>query len=180
MQILSDDDIQVVNGSYMKFHDLSLTDLTPEQIVKKLISESVNFERGKDPKSTMGIGRWEHGYMVDSWGDQEIPAYGTDGYVRFDFKGEEWGWSKKAFSPGEIGKTEVLPHMEKILKKLPVVTFKTYYGSGTDTGLFGDWPPEKFPFTKTPFIANVLEDKGRSFLIDPEGYDYPRYITELV
>jgi len=56
MKILKDRDIPVPHDSYLKFYDLSLTDLTPEQIVKKLISESVNFERGKDPKKTMGIG----------------------------------------------------------------------------------------------------------------------------
>ena len=45
--------------------------------------------------------------------------------------------------------------------------------------MFGDWPKD-FPYTRTPFIANAEEEEGRSFLIEPEGYDYPRYITELI
>ena len=60
-----------------------------------------------------------------------------------------------------------------------MVRFKHYYNEGNLTGLFGNWPTD-FPYMDIPFIAEVEEDKGRTFLIGPEGFDYPRYITELV
>lgn len=56
MKIMKDRDIEVSSGSFVKFHDLSLTDLTPEEIVNELITEQQEFERGKDPKKAMGVG----------------------------------------------------------------------------------------------------------------------------
>ena len=141
----------------------------------KFVNEDQNFERGLDPKQAMGIGTWIKGYRVDSPGEYSH----IDGYNRISFDPYYWNFTRKACNLDEVSKTKVLPHMEKALVLLPVVTFKYYYKIGNMTGLFGDWP-EDFPFTKTPFIANVLEDEGRSFLIEPEGYNYPRYITELI
>ena len=142
----------------------------------KLVRESLEFERGRDPKDAMGIGSWRDGYKIDK--EPEYPPP-DDGYVRIDFKGDEWNWRKKAFDPSDMRESEVTPDMQEKLEGLPVVTFKNYYESGNITGLFGDWP-EDFPYIRTPFLANVLEDEGRTFLIEQEGYYYPRYMTELV
>jgi hypothetical protein len=143
------------------------------------MNESQNFERGQDSKQALGIGVWRNGFRIDSPGQYEIPIPPQKWYVRIDFKEDEWHFSRKAFEIEDITETKVLPHMEKILSKLPVITFKYYYNQGQFPGLFGDWP-EDFPFKLIPFVANVLEDEERSFLIDPDGYDYPRYMTELV
>ena len=142
----------------------------------KIVRESVNFKRGQDPKATMGIGEFSKGYRTD-----KDPDYDTSlsKYYRFDFEDESWGWSKKTFDPDEISKTKVNPEKEKTLVKLPVVTFLYYWETNGIPGMFGDWAPD-FPYTRTPFIANTLEEEGRSYLIEPEGYDYPRYITELI
>ena len=56
MRILSDRNLEVPSGSYVKFHDLSLTDLTPDEIVRELLKESVSFERGSDPKKSLNLG----------------------------------------------------------------------------------------------------------------------------
>jgi len=56
MQILKDRKIEVPHDSYVKFFDLSLRDLTPEEIVAELIKESQDFERGSDPQKAMGVG----------------------------------------------------------------------------------------------------------------------------
>jgi len=142
----------------------------------KLIYESLRFERGQDPKSALGIGVWRNGYKIDK--DLKQPL--TPGnYRRIDFSGSDWNFGKKEFFVNQVSKTKITPDMAKKIENVPVVTFKYFYEHGGFTGLFGDWP-EDFPFTRTPFIANVLEDEGRSFLIEPEGYYYPRYMTELV
>ena len=133
------------------------------------------FVRGQDPKAAMGIGEYSKGYkIVKEW---DFGA--TDRYVRFDFQGEEWNFSKKTFDPDEIGQSKVTPEMAKKIEPLPVVDFIYYWETMGLPGMFGDWPSD-FPFTSIPFIANVQEGEGRSYLIEPEGYDYPRYITELV
>lgn len=143
----------------------------------KKVFENISFERGRDPKEALGIGVWKDGYRVDKQPDFIVPE---EGYVRIDFKGDEWNFDKKNFDSMDISKTQVDPDMAKKLEPLPVVTFKTFYEWGGVPGMFGDWDRDTFPFRLTPFIANVEEAEGRSFLIDPEGYEYPRYITELV
>ena len=146
---------------------------------RQSLKESKSFERGSDPKQSLGVGIWRKGYKIEKDTPYEIPT-GEYGYVRVDLSGEEWNFGKKVFDPDEIPQTPVDPDMvEEILKDLPVVLFKYYYETGNMTGLFGDWP-EDFEYRRVPFIANVEEDEGRSFLIEPEGYTYPRYITELV
>lgn len=146
----------------------------------KKVYENIEFERGKDPQQALGIGRFRDGYRIDKEADFYVPPPTDDGYVRIDFKGDEWNWSKKAFDPNYVNKTKVDSRMAKKLKALPVVTFRTYWENKGETGLFGDWSRETFPFRLSPFIAQTIEDPGRRFLVDPEGYEYPRYITELV
>ena len=133
------------------------------------------FIRGKEPKVAMGIGAGKDGYIITK--DSEYGELG-DRYLRLDFEGKEWNWGRKVFDPDEVPATKVTPDMEIKLEKLPVVDFFYYWETKGLTGMFGEWP-EDFPFSKTPFLANVEEGEGRTFLIEPEGYNYPRYITEL-
>jgi len=141
----------------------------------KTINE-YNFERGKDPKTSMGIGRWKDGYVVDSMGEYPHLDMGISKYIHFN----NYEWVKNATKEKAIDvETEVTPEIEEELSKLPVLTFKKYSGEGGPMGLLDDWP-EDFPFRKIPFVANVLEDEDRSFLVNPEGFNFARYITELV
>jgi len=143
---------------------------------RETLSEELQFHRGRDPKAALNIGAWRNGYIIDKDPDFDIDP---KGYKRINFQGEEWSFSKKVFDPDDITQTEIDLQMEKILEPLPVVTFKYYRDTDGLPGLFGDWP-EDFPFRRTPFIANCLEEEDRTFLIDPEGYNYARYSTELI
>lgn len=69
-------------------------------------------------------------------------------------------------------KIQVDPQLEGILAALPVVNFDTYQDL---LGEYGD----DFPFKKF-FIANINEEDGVSFLVRPDGFDYARYIAELI
>ena len=69
-------------------------------------------------------------------------------------------------------KIQVDPQLESILSLLPVVSFDTYEDLLEDFG-------EGFPY-KRFFIANINEEDGVSFLVRPEGYDYARYLAELI
>ena len=100
MQILSDRDIQVPSGSYAKFHDLSLTDLSPEGILDELlkIKESVNFERGKNPKSALGVG----GVVLVNELEEKVEE--LEYQIAMEVKGvsDEWAeWLRDTF----VGKT---------------------------------------------------------------------------
>lgn len=68
-------------------------------------------------------------------------------------------------------KIKVDPQLEAILDVLPVVEFDTY------EDLLGNYTEE---IPRTFFIANVLEEDGVSFLVDPSGFEYARYIAELI
>ena len=135
----------------------------------KFVNENISFERGQDPKSAMGIGEWAHGYRIDKYPDFDDWDQGANDLLVW----QDWNWSKNTFAEGLIRKTEVTPAQEPQLDPLPVVTFKNY-----DKFLNGFH--EGFPFSSIPFIANVEDAEGHSYLISAEGYDYPRYITELV
>jgi hypothetical protein len=69
-------------------------------------------------------------------------------------------------------KVQVDPQLESILSLLPVVNFDTY------EELLENYE-EDFPF-KRFFIANIKEDDGVSFLVRPDGFNYARYIAELI
>jgi hypothetical protein len=143
---------------------------------RKTLREELQFQRGLDPKAALDIGAWRRGYIIDKEPDFDIDP---NGYNRIDFQGEEWDFSKKVFNPDEVSQTEIDSEMAKILEPLPVVTFKYYHDTDVFPGLFGDWPDD-FPFKKTPFIANCLEEEDRTFLVEPEGFNYARYSTELI
>lgn len=70
-----------------------------------------------------------------------------------------------------IKKIKVDSQLETILNFLPVVDFDTY------EDLLGEYNEE---LPKQFFIANVLEEEGVSFLVDRSGYEYARYIAELI
>lgn len=148
----------------------------------KTVNENISFERGQDPKRAMKIGAWTRGYKVeyDPYKDKIHPA---------SIKVINWGdynWQRKCGSISALEEfTTVTKDIYRDLQKLPLVVFKGWdnmnIGGQKYFGLFGDWHPEKFEFYDTPFIARVEEDEeSRNFLVAPEGYDYPRYITELV
>ena len=134
----------------------------------KFVNENISFERGQDPKSAMGIGEWAHGYKIDKYPDFDDWDQGANSLL--DWK--EWNWSKNTFNPLQIRETEVSPGMERNLFPLPIVIFKDY------DVLLSNW--EEFPFESIPFIAKIDEKEGENFLVSPEGYDYPRYITKLI
>jgi len=69
-------------------------------------------------------------------------------------------------------KIQVDPQLESILSLLPVVNFEMY------EDLLGNYG-EDFPY-KRFFIANVMEDDGVTFLVRPDGFDYARYVAELI
>ena len=141
------------------------------------IQEELQFQRGRDPKAALDIGAWRMGYIIDKEPEFDI---NSNGYKRIKFEGSPaWNFSKKVFNPDEVSQTEIDLQMKKILKPLPVVKFKYYHDTDGFPGLFGDWP-DNFPFSRTPFIANCLEEEDRTFLIEPEGYSYARYSTELI
>lgn len=142
----------------------------------KRVYENIEFKRGEDPKVTLGIGPWKDGYRVYSHGDWEdlnLPIYRY-----FDFN--LYNWNKKPWDVDDIEReTEVNAEIEDELSRLPVLSFKDYRSDGKMLGLLDDWPDD-FPYRNMPFIANVESDEGRSFLVDPEGYSYARYVTEIV
>jgi hypothetical protein len=139
----------------------------------KLVSENINFTRGKDPKAALDIGSWRKGYVID----KELGGEILSRYNRIPF-GKEFNFDKYP-SLAEMPKTRVTSAMKKLLDSLPVVTFKYYKNRGDYVGFYGDWP-EDFELRNTPFLAKVISDDERTFLIEPEGYAYPRYITELI
>lgn len=69
-------------------------------------------------------------------------------------------------------KIQVDPQLESILSLLPVINFDTYESFLGDYGQ--DFPYRQF------FIANINEDDGVSFLVRPDGFDYARYVAELI
>lgn len=100
MQILSDRNIQVPSGSYVKFHELSLTDLSPEEIVDELIriKESVNFERGKNPKSALGVG----GIVLSNELEEKVDELKYEIAMQVKGVSDEWAeWLRETF----VGKT---------------------------------------------------------------------------
>jgi hypothetical protein len=140
----------------------------------RTVNENVNFQRGKDPRESMKIGIWKDGYKIDKYPDFDDWEQGANKLLHWD----DWDWDKKVANIDDLyGETVVTEDLANDLDPLPVVTFKEF-GDASGNGLFGYW--EDFPFRKIPFIANVEEDEGRSFLISPEGFDYARYTTELV
>lgn len=141
----------------------------------KKVYEAINFQRGKDPKETLSLGQWRDGYVVEFPGEYEDLRMGISHYIEFN----KYEWSKKEFDPDQIYQTEVTPEMEEEISKLPILSFKGYRNSGNMIGLLDDWP-EDFKYRAIPFVANVLEEDDRTFLVDPEGFAYARYITELV
>jgi len=145
----------------------------------KTVNESNSFIKSQDPKVSLGIGAWKKGYIIDKEPADIIKNRIEFGYYRVYFQGDEWNFSKGESDPDEVSQTEVSPEMELVLDVLPVVTFKYYDNTEGFLGLFGDWP-EDFPFIKTSFIANCLEEEDRTFLIEPEGFNYARYSTELI
>lgn len=146
------------------------------------LTESVNFQRGKDPKQAMGIGEWADGYLVeyDPYGDHPHPP------ERDVITWGNYDWNKKAVSPEDVeGSTPVTKDIYREVEKLPLIVFKGWnnmtIGGQEYFGLFGDWGNEEFRFYDTPFVARVEDDEEeRNFLVAPEGYDYARYMTELV
>jgi hypothetical protein len=76
-------------------------------------------------------------------------------------------YSKKPYTVDDIEQTKITDEIRKITDKLPVI-------EQTANFLQGNCPKEA---KGKPYIAEV---KGSRFLCDPQGYDYPRYITKLV
>jgi hypothetical protein len=70
-----------------------------------------------------------------------------------------------------VHKIQVDPQLEAILSLLTVIDLDTYEDLLQE---FDNSVPKTF------FIANILEEDGVSFLIDPSGYNYARYIAELI
>jgi hypothetical protein len=140
------------------------------------IQENYQFERGADPKKSLGIGQWRDGYLIE----KDTDRHGDQDFINrlLDFSDYQWDKNPTDVS-GISGETEVTPELAAELDHLPVVTFRYFKNEDGMLGLLDDWP-EDFPFRRIPFIANVEEDEGRTFLIDTSGYAYARYITELV
>jgi hypothetical protein len=76
-------------------------------------------------------------------------------------------YSKKPYTVEDIEQTKITDELRKITDKLPVIEQSANF-------LRVDCPKEA---KGKPYIAEV---KGSRFLCDPQGYDYPRYITKLV
>jgi hypothetical protein len=143
------------------------------------LKEGLEFTRGIDPKEAMGIGAWRNGYLIEKEPAFDIKVLDGRNYYRINFDPKKWHFTKKASSPDEVDPSKVNNEMSKLIEPLPVISFKYYYSDKNFLGLFGDWP-EDFPFIMTPFIATCLEEEDRTFLIEPEGFTYARYITELI
>ena len=142
-----------------------------EDKFKKKLKESVNEDLGfgrdeEDPLRKMDIGT--KGYRIIYEGepikDREAYTYLMELPMTHKPNIDELNYVKKL---------QVDPQLEEIIGFLPIVNFNTY------ENMLGNWG-EDFPFMKTPFVCNVEEDDGVSFLIRPEGYDYARYIAELI
>jgi hypothetical protein len=149
---------------------------------RKWVEMRAKFIRGRDPKEAMGIGEWHKGYRVDNEMEYEIHigSPGNTGYHRIDLNNKEWNMGRKIGNAEDVPETKVTSEMALKIDHLPVITFRHYYtGGGNEIGMFGDWP-EDFPYIRTPFIASVIDYDDKTYLIEPEGYYYPRYITELV
>jgi hypothetical protein len=76
-------------------------------------------------------------------------------------------YSKKPFVIEDIEQTKITDEIRSLVDRLPVIEQK-------DNFFQGNIPKES---KGEPYIAEV---KGSRFLCDPQGYDYPRYITQLV
>ena len=142
-----------------------------EDKFKKKLKESVNEDLGfgrdeQNPLKKMDIGT--KGYRVIYEGEpiKDREAYSYLMEVPMTRKPE-------ISDLNYIKKLQVDPQLEAILGLLPIVNFNTY------EDMLDNWE-EDFPFMKTPFICNIEEDEGVSFLIRPEGYNYARYIAELI
>jgi hypothetical protein len=141
-----------------------------------LVKEHINeFERGQEPFKAMRIGMWKDGYKIDE-AKYKKPLTATAMLMY-----NSLGLVKKAGGPFELRTVKVTPggSLEKHLEDLPVVTFKYFYDDTEGNyGLFSNAWPNDFPYERF-FIANVLEAEGRSYLVDPNGFDNARYIIEL-
>lgn len=77
----------------------------------------------------------------------------------------------------EIKAVIKIKDLDEIISKLPEVIFKRYYRTPKEYGLLSVWP-EDFPF-EYPFIAHVDEDE-QTYIVDPNGSKYAKYIAKLV
>ena len=140
-----------------------------EDKFKKKLKESVNEDLGFNEIDSQARPDIEtKGYTVVQTGepqlDQEAYAYFSDLPMTRKPNLDDLSYIKKV---------KVDPQLETLLELLPVVDFNTY------DNLLESWG-EDFPFSETFFVANVLEEEGVSFLVRPDGYDYARYIAELI
>ena len=143
----------------------------------KTIKETINFERGLDPKQAMGIGQysWHNGWRLVHEGRKLTTE--EKKYLLYHIP----SWSRKATEASDVNsQLEVTDELVDILEKLPVIDFKSYYSTGDRIGLFPyeEWPDDFPKFDM--FIANVESADGMTYLIDPQGFDYARYMLKLV
>jgi hypothetical protein len=76
-------------------------------------------------------------------------------------------YSRKEPNVDDVEQTAITPEIKALIDRLPV------HEQGTNF-LSKDCPKEA---KGNPYIAEV---NGTRFLIDPQGYEYPRYVTKLV
>ena len=136
------------------------------------------FKRGRSVKKSLGLGI--DGYYIKKPGRWSYSWAFADGI----------GWDRKVTDLNQIHPTEYTggeysQRLAEEIKKLPVVVFKHTFTRDDEPGFFGDWhgydqDDEAAQLSQGLFVAVVQDAGNRVFLVDPQGYCYPRYVTELV
>ena len=144
----------------------------------KFVNETMNFRRGLEPKEAMGIGKygWHNGWRLVQDAKRELTPP-----EKYAIESNIASWSRKATEPDDVrSELKVTNELGDILENLPIIDFKSYYSMPGKTGLFvyDEWPVD-FPNFDL-FVSNVEEDDGTTYLVNPSGYRYARYITKLV
>jgi hypothetical protein len=176
--------VQNVNAALVKMRTEGAKDLSDEEIERTL----------KDTVAAPGLIRLikhyrDEGKIDKSWVNKEgkkdkvIEHYkeATKGQVKklstieVDKLHHLVTYSRKPYAIDDIEETAMTPEIKTITDKLPVIkSQEKTLSEAFKNFMTKDCPKE---VKDNPYIADL---GGAKFLVDPQGYDYPRYVTKLV
>jgi hypothetical protein len=174
MKILTDRNIQVPSGSYVKFHDLSLTDLSPEEIVDQLIKEAYNFERGQNPKKSLDIG----GITLENKLEERVEDLEYEIAMLTKGVSDEWTeWLRETF----IGKTITAKMQHHPSMNMETKKSSPSKGSGEFTIKVKDIIPGtsiEEMLNKENYAAPVKDQK--IMVVDPDNNIYSIKVSDKI
>lgn len=134
----------------------------------KFVFESIEFRRGVSSKDALGVGHYSFGPDGQKKSHEEWTAE-----VQL---GHEIKWSSKAFYWRAVMTNEITPEINAMMEdsNLYVIPHEELHLE------------DRFITTRIPekYSQNILgiwdKDKENLYLMDAQGYDYPRYLAHIV